>query len=154
VPEFQGKVETAGIEPAQDSRREFPEIERLRGTVHRQTPDGGDVPLADAEQAVRDAVERVAAHTFEVSLAAREATIREQAVRECVEALRENARLYGDPMYTALMNAAEFLARTMLGGEDAPRTHTQECEDHRFIVHAGTGDDADCICGEVEQDAR
>jgi len=33
-------------------------------------------------------------------------------------------------------------------GEDEP-SHTQLCEDHRFIHHASTGDDADCICRAV-----
>ena len=32
-------------------------------------------------------------------------------------------------------------------GQAPTRTHTQECEDHRFMLHAATGDDAPCICG-------
>jgi hypothetical protein len=118
---------------------EFPEIERLRAKAvalddpYGYSPDYADrrmiphedlaVALSFAERAVRDAVERCQnplASSTNVVAGNIEQQARQQAVRECVEALRENARLYGDPMYTALMNAADLLARTMLGGEDAP----------------------------------
>jgi hypothetical protein len=32
------------------------------------------------------------------------------------------------------------------------RKHTQQCDDHRFIFHVSTGDDADCICGLPERE--
>jgi hypothetical protein len=137
---------------------EIPEIARLREASYPTGEAGlrdASVNLSDAEQAVRDAVRRVRNEL--AALDARgDSAIREQAVRECVEALREEAARQADRYYAPIYfgRCADFLERTMLGGEDAPRTHTQECEDHRFIVHASTGDDADCICGKWEQDAR
>jgi hypothetical protein len=112
---------------------EFPEIEALRrfdiyanhgdcNCEPDEALDGEWVRTADAEQAVRDAVERqrIAA---DKAFARASAIIREQAVRECVEALREEADrraaahvLIGD---ACLRDAGDFLERTMLGGEDA-----------------------------------
>jgi hypothetical protein len=98
---------------------ELPEITRLRGAVHRQTPDGGDVSLADAEQAVRDAVERAhrngQAKGVGITMDAKLRYTRDQTVRECVEALRaeqERERYAFDDGWDA---AADFIERTMLG---------------------------------------
>jgi vacuolar-type H+-ATPase subunit I/STV1 len=145
---------------------EFPEIERLREasgplTVCKRsgaspydcpdefacengcsTHDVYLVNLPDAEQAVRDAVERVGKETarykylweLEAGRATKaesesfgrlydrivvERDARHQAVRECVEALREDAAARpSGKLDHGWGAAADFLARTMLGGED------------------------------------
>jgi hypothetical protein len=98
---------------------EFPEIERLRAQSTGWAGYARSVPLADAERAVRDAVKRVQGETVGVYGIANAA--RNQAVRECVEALLMEADVQrycgeGDAADTYVA-AASLL--TMLGGEDA-----------------------------------
>lgn len=95
---------------------EFPEIERLR--KHAATlVNGRAVWLDDAEQAVRDAVERVRKDHTHVSLEMWHAARRE-AIRECVEALRERVAMRRRLQLAegSTGDAADFLL-TLLDGE-------------------------------------
>jgi hypothetical protein len=101
---------------------EFPEIEWLG---ERSFPTLGKnvyVFRSDAEQAVRDAVERNERETVEARMeSGRDEFVHRQAVRECVEALLREADVQrncgeGDAADTYVA-AASLL--TMLGGEDA-----------------------------------
>jgi hypothetical protein len=104
------------------SMTEFPEIGRLRQASRRQRVSGY-VPLSDAERAVRDAVERAQGETVGIANAARR-----EAVRECVETLRSESAWEAIVDYAACdithnQAAADFLERTMLGGESPPDPH-------------------------------
>jgi hypothetical protein len=126
---------------------EFPEIERLRygsweATLCKETGvppyecpvpyacedscstyDVALVRLADAERAVRDAVER---NTHEMNDPATafldwRKRVRKQAVRECVDTLRGEAARQADRYYAPIYfgRCADFIERTLLGEGEA-----------------------------------
>jgi hypothetical protein len=86
------------------------------------THDVALVRLTDAERAVRGAVERCQnplASSTNVVAGNIEQQARNQAVRECVEALREQkCPQPWDADHAPFNLAADHLERTMLGGED------------------------------------